>query len=160
MGSGGVGLMPKPVRRIVTGHTPEGRSTVILDEPAPLVTSGATPEAGSTVLWVTRSAPASIAGEEDAAPAGVSEPVPLPGRCGTLLRVVDFAPNRRADSSATATLDYAVVLEGEIWAVLDEAETLMKAGDVLIQRGTSHIWDNRSDHLSRVLFVLIDAAPV
>jgi quercetin dioxygenase-like cupin family protein len=57
----------------------------------------------------------------------------------------------------TDTVDYAIVLEGEVWAILDEAETLLKAGDVLIQRGTFHAWDNRSEAVCRVLFVLIDA---
>ena len=172
--------MPKPVRRIVTGHTPEGHSSIISDEPAPQVNPGATPDAGSTVLWTTQSAPASNAGNGDAAPAGVRNPVPPPWRGGTILRMVDFVPAARAVPSATTlqgvhhtrersarhagfhqtdTVDYAVVLEGEIWAVLDEAETLMKPGDVLIQRGTYHAWDNRSDRVCRVLFVLIDAEP-
>jgi quercetin dioxygenase-like cupin family protein len=57
----------------------------------------------------------------------------------------------------TNTLDYAVVLCGEIWAVLDEGEVLLKAGDVLVQRGTSHAWSNRTDRPARVAFVLIDA---
>jgi hypothetical protein len=57
----------------------------------------------------------------------------------------------------THTLDYAIVLEGEIWALLDEGETLMRPGDVLIQRGTNHAWSNRSARICRVAFVLIDA---
>ncbi len=174
--------MPKPVRRVVTGHTPEGRSTIVMDEPAPQVNPGAFPDTGSTVLWVTDRAPASNAGNADAAPAGVRNPVPPPSPGGTILRIVDFAPNSRgpaAPASALAgvqhtqersarhpgfhqthTVDYAVVLEGEVWAILDEAETLLKAGDVLIQRGTFHAWDNRSDDVCRILFVLIDAEPV
>jgi quercetin dioxygenase-like cupin family protein len=60
----------------------------------------------------------------------------------------------------TDTVDYAVCLEGEIWAVLDEQETLMRPGDVLIQRGTYHAWSNRSDRPCRMLFVLIDAEPL
>ena len=59
----------------------------------------------------------------------------------------------------TATLDYAIVLEGEIWAVLDEGETLLRAGDVLIQRGTAHAWSNRTDEMARLAFVIIDAVP-
>jgi hypothetical protein len=173
--------MPKPIRRIVTGHTPEGRSTIITDEPAPQVTPGAHPDGGSTVLWVTDRSPASNAGSADAAPAGLRNPIPPPWRGGSILRVVDFVPRSRAVHSLTAasgvhlspertarypgfhqtdTVDYAVVLEGEIWAVLDEAETLMKPGDVLIQRGTYHAWDNRSEVVARVLFVLIDAEPL
>jgi hypothetical protein len=174
--------MPKPIRRILTGHTAEGRSTIVMDEPAPQVNAGAFPDTGSTVLWVTDHSPASNAGNADAAPAGVRNPVPPPWRGGTILRVVDFAPSSRGTPAPatwlagahstperiarhpgfhqTDTVDYAIVLEGEVWAVLDEAETLLKPGDVLIQRGTFHAWDNRSDDVCRVLFVLIDAEPV
>ena len=56
----------------------------------------------------------------------------------------------------TETVDYAIVLEGEIWAVMDEGETLLRAGDVLIQRGTNHAWANRSQATARIAFVLID----
>ena len=172
--------MPRPIRRVVTGHTPEGKSTIILDEPAPQVTPGVQPDAGSTVLWVTDRVPASNADNDDAAPAGVRQPVPPPWRGGTIFRVVDFLPASRASTPAAAlqgvhhtpertarhpgfhqtdTVDYAMVLEGEVWAVLDEAETLLKPGDVLIQRGTYHAWDNRSDEVCRILFALIDAEP-
>ena len=56
----------------------------------------------------------------------------------------------------TETVDYAIVLEGEIWAVMDEDETLLRAGDILVQRGTSHAWANRSSKTARIAFVLID----
>ena len=59
----------------------------------------------------------------------------------------------------TETLDYAIVLEGEIWALVDVGECLLRAGDVLIQRGTNHAWSNRSDRPCRVAFVLLDARP-
>ena len=150
-----------------------------MDEPAPQVNAGASPDAGSTVLWVTTSAPASFAGNDDSAPAGVRNPVPPPWKGGSIFRVVDFPPSSRvtpAPATALAgahhdeersarhpgfhqtdTVDYAIVLEGEVWAILDEAETLLKPGDVLIQRGTFHAWDNRSDSVCRIAFVLIDA---
>lgn len=174
--------MPKPVRRVVTGHTPEGRSTIIMDEPAPQVSPGPAPDVGSTVLWVTDSAPASNAGGADAAPAGVRNPVPPAAQGGTIFRIVDFAPASRAAAAPasalpgvhhdeahsarhpgfhkTDTVDYAIVLEGEVWAILDEAETLLKPGDVLIQRGTYHAWDNRSNDVCRIAFILIDAKPL
>ena len=60
----------------------------------------------------------------------------------------------------TKSIDYAIVLSGEIWAVMDVGETKMRAGDVLIQRGTNHAWANRSNRPARVAFVLIDAKPV
>jgi hypothetical protein len=164
---------------VVTGHTPEGKSTIIMDEPAPQVVPGAADDGGSTVLWVTLDCPASNFGNEDAAPAGVRNPVPPP-RGGTIFRILDLLPASRAVTPATRlegvehsperssrnvgfhrtdTVDYAVVLEGEVWAVLDEAETLLKPGDVLIQRGTYHAWDNRSDQVCRIIFVLVDAEP-
>ncbi len=108
----------------------------------------------------------------------------LPPKNGTILRVIDFPPepkdpeelkrrlhatfggmwsDARHDAAArhpgmhkTETVDYAIVLEGEIWAVMDEGETLMRAGDVLIQRGTNHAWANRSDKTARIAFVLMD----
>jgi len=84
--------MPKPVRRVVTGLTPDGRSTIIMDGPAPQVSQGADPEGGSTVLWVTRSSPAKNDGSEDAAPAGVRNSVPPSDPGGSILRIVDFLP--------------------------------------------------------------------
>jgi hypothetical protein len=60
---------------------------------------------------------------------------------------------------ATDTIDYAIVLSGEIFAVMDAGETLLKQGDVLIQRGTRHAWSNRSDDYCRVAFVLVEATP-
>ena len=56
----------------------------------------------------------------------------------------------------TRSVDYAIILEGEIWSVMDKDETLMRAGDVLIQRGTNHAWANRSDKTARIAFVLLD----
>jgi quercetin dioxygenase-like cupin family protein len=60
----------------------------------------------------------------------------------------------------TASVDYAFVLEGEIWAILDTTEVLLRQGDVLIQRGTNHAWSNRTSAQTLVGFVLIDAHPV
>jgi hypothetical protein len=60
----------------------------------------------------------------------------------------------------TDTIDYAIVLSGEIWAMMDEGETLLKQGDVLVQRGTNHAWSNRTNEPAILAFVLIDADPV
>ena len=163
----------------MTGHTRDGRSTILMDGPAPQVNQGAHPDGGSTVLWATDRAPASNTGDEDAAPAGVRNPVAPPWRGGSIFRIVDFVPRtqsaptpvqgvhhsdersqRHPGFHMTDTVDYAIVLEGEVWAVLDDAETLLKAGDVLIQRGTYHAWDNRSEQVCRIAFILIDAEPV
>jgi mannose-6-phosphate isomerase-like protein (cupin superfamily) len=67
---------------------------------------------------------------------------------------------RHAGFHKTNTIDYAIVLSGEIFAMMDDGEVLLKAGDVLIQRGTNHAWSNRTDAPALVAFVLIDAEPV
>ncbi len=174
--------MPGKVRRIVTAVNAAGRSYIHSDTRLPTapVAPGEPVRAG---LWITDAAPASNAGTHDPVPDGVITRIPLAHRGGTVLRIVDFAPEtqQRADPHelarrgvrtspdrsakdpgfhVTDTVDYAICLEGEIWAVLDEGETLMRPGDVLIQRGTYHAWANRSDRACRMAFVLIDAEPL
>jgi len=174
--------MPGKVRRIVTGVNESGRSYILSDMRLPTapVAPGEPVRAG---LWLTNSLPASNAGMSDPVPDGVLTRIPPADRGGTVLRIVDFVPETvgRADPQelarrgakitpersakdpgfhATDTVDYAICLEGEIWAVMDEEETLMRPGDVLIQRGTYHAWSNRSGRVCRMAFVLIDAEPL
>ena len=171
--------MAKPIRRIVTGHDAEGRSIILADGPAPTVMTSAT-NTTLTDLWETTQTPASNAGGADAS----LRPVHLmPPKNGSIFRIVEFPPdsersfgNRDAAFAAmgaadaldhgnqrhpgfhkTNTVDFAVTLEGEIWAMVDVGETLLKAGDVLVQRGTNHSWSNRSDRVCRIAFVQIDA---
>lgn len=174
--------MARPMRRVITGHDAKGRSVILSDAPSPHVLElEAMPGLALINLWVTDRSPASNAGAADAA----SRPVVLePPPQGTIFRVVDFPPDagmaggvdrRKAfaamgadhamDQSAarhpgmhkTSTVDYALVLDGEIWAVMDEGETLLKAGDCLVQRGTNHAWSNRTDRACRVAFILVSA---
>ncbi len=174
--------MPGKVRRIVTAVNDKGRSYIASDTRLPTaeVGPGAPVRAG---VWLTESAPSSNQGTYDPVPDGVITPIAPQKRGGTVFRIVDILPDRVAprdpaefpargghttpDRSAkhpgfhmTDTVDYAVCLEGEIYEVLDDDETLMRAGDVLIQRGTYHAWSNRSDGPARMLFVLIDAEPL
>lgn len=177
----------RPIRRIVTGRDALGRSTIVADTPSPhWMTMAGTDTFGVTDLWKTFDAPADAVGEDD--PSG--GPVTLaPPEGGTVFRIVEFPPDRdyigrwqrheafasigesgakAIDPSAsrhegmhrTDTLDYAFVIEGEIWAVLDTTEVRMRQGDVLIQRATNHAWSNRSDVPALVGFVLIDAKPI
>jgi quercetin dioxygenase-like cupin family protein len=176
--------MVKPIRRIVTGHNARGRSIFLSDAPSPhVLTLPGRPDFALTNLWVTDAAPASNAGSADAA----ARPVVLePPSQGTIFRVVEFpseksgpAFDRKAAFDAmgaghamdpdagrhpgmhkTDTVDYAIVLSGEIWALMDEGETLMKAGDCLVQRGTNHAWANRSDAPCLVAFILVSAKPL
>ena len=175
----------KKVRRLVTGHDANGKSMFVMDSDAPsILVMEKMGDLTVTDLWETYESPAKNAGEKDNA----DRPVHLePGSNGTIFRIVEFPPDSAwkgndasgaeafdalqashvADSESadpgmhkTNTVDYALVLEGEIWAVLDTDEQLMKAGDVLIQRGTNHAWANRTEQNCRVMFVLCDAEPV
>jgi mannose-6-phosphate isomerase-like protein (cupin superfamily) len=176
--------MGRAVRRIVTGHDGDGRS-VIQEDGAPPRVATLGGKSGTTFheLWSTRSTPAPIdrASGEPAEP-GIWL---LPPRGGTRIRILDIPPDDgtvaalpreavRALFEAigaghalaedpphplmhrTETVDYGIVLEGELVLVLDEGETVVRAGDVIVQRGTSHAWANRSDGNARIAFVLID----
>jgi mannose-6-phosphate isomerase-like protein (cupin superfamily) len=174
--------MARPMRRVITGHNARGKSVIVSDSPSPHVLElEAMPGLALINLWVTDRSPAENAGPADAA----ARPVVLePPPRGTIFRVVDFPPDRgmagrldrgkafaamgaghAMDQSAarhpgmhkTNTVDYALVLDGEIWAVMDEGETLLKAGDCLVQRGTNHAWSNRTDTPCRVAFILVNA---
>jgi quercetin dioxygenase-like cupin family protein len=113
------------LRRVVTGYDAEGKSIIVLDDK---------PENGRepTEVWATVTNAAE----------GASE-----------FRVVDMPAGTRREMHRTDTVDYGIVLAGEVHLVLEQAETLLRAGDVVVQRGTSHAWYNRSDHAARMAFV-------
>lgn len=162
----------KPVRRIVTGHNAEGASLILSDGDAlNVIAEPGKPVA--QVLWATGEGRA--LGDE---PAPQGHKFSFHSERGSLLRIVDFPPDETYNQEElvafldkegvrdqnkprhfwfhkTESLDYAVVLEGEIYAMLDEGETLMQSGDVLIQRATNHSWSNRSGKNCRMMFVLL-----
>ena len=172
------------VRRVLTGHDSQGRSTFLADGQAPNVKEMPHfPGLALTDLWETGGAPASNAGDADAA----DRPVRLePPKSGTILRIVEFPPDatrpRGADGSEgfkaigashaqdrrssdpmmhkTSTVDYIIVLKGEIYAVMETGEKLLKAGDILVQRGTNHSWNVRGTEPCIVAAVLVSATPV
>jgi mannose-6-phosphate isomerase-like protein (cupin superfamily) len=172
------------VRRVLTGHDARGRSTFIADGLAPNVKEMPSfPGLALTDLWETKGAPASNEGGADAA----DRPIRLePPRNGTIVRIVEFPPDATrpedSDGSAgfkaigaghaqdrrsadpmmhkTSTVDYIIVLKGEIYAVMETGETLLRAGDVLIQRGTNHSWSVRGAEPCIVAAVLVSAKPV
>jgi hypothetical protein len=171
--------MPGKVRRIVTGVNDAGRSFILSDTRLPSAEIGPD-QPVATGLWVTDRSPASNAGNDDPVPDGVIATIPPADRGGSIFRIIEIVPDRQGHRAPeemerrgarvsrerwakqtgfhqTDTVDYAIVLEGEVYAVLDEDETLMRAGDVLIQRGTHHAWSNRSDKPCRMAFILIDA---
>jgi mannose-6-phosphate isomerase-like protein (cupin superfamily) len=147
-------------RRVVTGHSPDGVSVVVSDGTVPV--SRELPEDGVTFheIWNTEGAPARItAAEPD--PTERALAVPPPPR-GTKIRINEFAPGHLDDRGLqspvhrTASIDYGIVLEGEITLVLDDSEVTLRAGDVVVQRGTDHAWANRGDVPAKVVFVLVD----
>jgi mannose-6-phosphate isomerase-like protein (cupin superfamily) len=173
--------MPVPIRRVVTGKDATGKAIVMIDSAA---TPRVRVETGlaNTLLWVTDAMPPVVTQRIDAAAQKIGvHPPPN----GTVFRVVEFPPEKevRADYESrlrlmqemglapegpsrehprdpgmhrTRTIDYAVIVSGEIDMLLDDSEVHLTAGDVVIQQGTNHAWVNRGDAPCRVAFILID----
>ena len=176
--------MVQNFRRVVTGHDEAGKSVFIFDGDATAVKEmESMPGLALTDLWQTDGAPADNTGDADAA----DRPVVLePPANGTIFRIVEFPPDGawrdEADAPGafgslgaghapvegsddpmmhrTSTVDYLIVLKGEIWAILDDSEVCLKQGDVMIQRGTNHSWSVRTDEPCLLAAVLVNAAPV
>ena len=148
-------------RRVVTGHTPAGVSVVVSDGPVPV--SRELPDDGVAFheIWNTEGAPARISAVEPNEPTERTLAVPPPER-GTKIRINEFAPGHlderglQAPVHRTASIDYGIVLEGEITLVLDDSEVTLGPGDIVVQRGTDHAWANRGQVPARVVFVLVD----
>jgi mannose-6-phosphate isomerase-like protein (cupin superfamily) len=177
--------MLKPVRRIVTGHNEAGRSMMVFDGPSPH-TLETKPGRGLINLWITESTPASNAGHTDAADRPIrAEPPPhgsvmrffqvAPAAEDAALsaeererqRAIAFermgAAHTRVDTTRspgmhkTKTVDYIILLSGEVTMLLDEGEVDLKPFDVVIQRGTNHAWVNRGSEPALFAGILIDA---
>ena len=176
--------MGTSIRRVVTGHDSSGKAVVALDGAAPNVRVRAGARSTSTLLWVEDSAPADNAGDIDKADRQIGV---APPPSGSIFRIVEFAPEDERGPSIsneqmkaemglhahgdaaparhpymhrTESVDYAVVMDGEIDMWLDDSEVHLKAGDVVVQRGTNHAWVNRSGRPCRIAFILIDAKPL
>jgi len=176
----------KPIRRVVTGHDSAGKAVVLSDGPVPTVhTNPLRPGHVSNDVWKTHAAPVPISREEAEPTSGprrlhpgprgtvfrISEVGPetdairnlTPEQAREAFRVSGAEAastwgrgGRHPLMHRTETVDYAVVLEGEIYLVLDDSEVKLSAGDVVIQRGTNHAWSNRSGKPAKMLYVLID----
>lgn len=143
----------KPVRRVVTGHNASGKAVVLFDSSAPNVKLRASGLV-STLVWVTDESPARMTDNVDRAAREIGiAPLPL----GSIFRIVDFPAGTEGEMHRTRSIDYAVVLEGEIDMLLDEAVVHLRAGDVLVQQATNHGWVNRGAANCRIAFVLLDA---
>ena len=148
-----------PIRRFVTGHDADHIAKVLMQGPA---TNAKYPSPGtvSTLIWSTDRTPAAIAVGEEIEDLGARIIGTAPPANGTRFAVIDFPPGNQARMHRTETIDYVIVLEGEIEMDMDDSTVKMKAGDVMVQRGTNHAWANRSNRRARVAFVLIDAVPL
>ena len=147
--------MALQVRRVITGHDGNGRAIVKIDEVSKNVTSGR-PGATACNIWTTEGFPANNDGAADEGLRKVATTL----KNGTIFRVIEFAPGLAARNHRTDSIDYAVVLSGEIDMELDDQVVTLRAGDVLVQRGTIHNWVNRYGAPCVIAFVLIDARPV
>ena len=143
------------VRRVVTGHDANGRAVVKIDEICKNLVSSR-PGQMASVVWTTESFPVNNTGDADAGLRQVGTTL----NNGTVFRVVEFAPGVAPRNHRTDSIDYAVVLSGEIDMELSDSVVHLKAGDVLVQRGTIHNWVNRGTEPCVIVFVLIDAKPV
>jgi len=143
------------LRRVVTGHDADGRAVVAIDETM-MNPQTPRPGAAANLIWTTDTIPADNSGSDDGGARQVG--TTLPG--GTVFRVIEFQPGVASRLHRTDSIDYAVVLSGEIDMALDDSEVHLEAGDVLVQRGTIHNWINRGDEPCVIAFVLIDAKPV
>jgi quercetin dioxygenase-like cupin family protein len=149
--------MTQVFRRVVTGHDTEGRAVCRSDEllDTRMIPSG---EAAFRVAWTTATTPADNADETD----GASRTTGLALKGGSVLRIVDLAPLGRSPMHRTHSLDYCIILRGRVDLELDGGELLhLHSGDIVVQRGTNHLWFNPShSEWTRVAFVLLDAMPV
>jgi len=169
----------KSTRRIVTGHDSQGKAVVLFDSTLQAKQRSVGGN-GMTLLWVTGEFPVDAAGSADRSQTQVGVPPPA---SGTVFRIVDFAPisphaapvdheqilrsmgidpatqgyARHSNTHWTRTIDYAIVLEGEIDILLDDSAIHVKAGDVLVQQATNHAWVNNGAEPCRIAFILIDA---
>ena len=143
------------VRRVVTGHDANGKAIVKIDEIVKNLREGR-PGALAAAIWTTEGFPVDNDGQDDngARPVGTT----LPG--GTVFRVAQFSPGLQARNHRTDSIDYALVLSGEIDMEMDGSMIHLKAGDVMVQRGTIHNWINNGTAPCVIAFILIAAKPV
>ena len=145
------------VRRIITGHDEDGKAIVKIDEICSHFREG---RPGGMVcnVWTTDSSPANNSKQDDA---GQREGKFTMVENGTVFRILEFRPGLQERVHRTDTIDYIVVMKGEIDMELETGEEVhLKAGDVMVQRGTNHSWVNRGTEVAKLAFVLLDGKPL
>ncbi len=144
-----------PIQRVVTGHDAQGRAIFKSEDVAPtrMVPSG---DASFLLIWTTAGVPADNNDETDGRERDVG--VTLNG--GSVIRVVDMLPGKQSPAHRTNSIDYGIVLSGEIELELDDGRRkTIREGGIIVQRGTNHLWRNVTDKPCRIAFVLIEAPP-
>ena len=167
------------IRRVVAGINKTGKAVIQYDADATNVTQ-ATNNIKTTLLWVTDQAPTNNEGNEDSANQEIGIPPPP---MGSIFRIVEFTPEgsdggsdeykylssvraeenecaRHPGMHKTNSIDYAIIMSGEIDMLVDDDEVHLKAGDVIVQRGNNHAWANRGTNPYSIKFILIDSDPV
>lgn len=146
----------KPVRRVVTGHDDQGRAVFTDDRDlTPEMIGGE--DAAFATIWATENVPADINDNRD----GRELSTGLTLEQGSVIRIVDMFPGEESPMHRTNSIDYGIVMEGEVELELDNGvKKTIGAGGIIVQRGTIHLWRNLSDdQICRIVFVLIEAAP-
>jgi quercetin dioxygenase-like cupin family protein len=142
-----------PVQRVVTGHDANGRAIFKSDDETPttLIPTG---DASFLLLWTTPTVPADLNDETD----GRFRDAGLTINQGSVVRIVDMLPGKESPMHRTNSIDYGIVLNGEIELELDDGATrTVREGGIVIQRGTNHLWRNVTDKPCRIAFILIEA---
>jgi quercetin dioxygenase-like cupin family protein len=147
--------MSLTVRRVVTGHDENGRAIVSINEISKNIVQGR-PGAHAAVIWTSEGFPVDNDGSADTSGRKVGTTLDN----GTVFRVVSFGPGVTPRNHRTDSIDYATVISGEIDMELDGTSVRLKAGDVLVQRGTIHNWVNKGTAPCVIAFVLVAAKPV
>ncbi len=142
-----------PLRRVVTGLDADGKSCVLIDGPPRAAAMG-----GGGLIWRTEAIPADNSPQQDCP--GDEVTFELMHTPGSLFMVGDFAPGRRTIMHATDTIDYIVMMAGEVVLELETGETVLRAGDVSVDRGVVHAWRNDTDQTARIAFIIVPAKPV
>lgn len=142
-----------PVQRVVTGHDENGRAVFKSEDfsPTKMIPSG---DASFLLVWTTATVPADNNDETD----GRERDAGLTLNQGSVIRVVDMLPGKESPMHRTNSIDYGIVLEGEIELELEDGrKKSVGQGGIIVQRGTNHLWRNTSDKVCRIAFILIEA---
>ena len=147
--------MTSKIRRVVTGHTKDGKATVLVDEVRTLQPFPGVNAAGTTI-WIADGLPVNNDDNTDTA----NREIGINVENGVVFRIVSFGPGVAPYNHRTDTIDLAVVIEGECDMELDTGKVHFKAGDVLVQRGTIHNWVNNGKGPCTIAFTLVSSKPV